>query len=245
LDKCCGKRTRAANPAISWFFKPDAAIVWLFDAPSSFSSHRSQPEKTALRIGEAVMHVEEIGPVVRLRGCARIAAVAIAVSVAMLAGMESTATAKAVPVAFAPPAKVDKILVLKSARKLQLFTDGIVVKTYPIALGAHPIGPKRVAGDGKTPEGIYTIDARQPHSRYHLALHISYPNSSDRASAAAADRDPGGDIEIHGLPGWYGGPLNPVHFEKDWTHGCISVGDGAIEEIYAAVELGTPIEIRP
>jgi murein L,D-transpeptidase YafK len=191
------------------------------------------------------MDVQEIGPIVRLGDCGRVAGVAAALllSVAVLPLTASTGTAKATPVAFAPPAKVDKILVLKSARKLELFADGVVMKTYPIALGANSIGPKRIAGDGKTPEGSYTIDARQPHSRYHLALHISYPNAADRASAA--DRDPGGDIEIHGLPGWYGGPLNPVHFDKDWTHGCISVGDRAIEEIYAAVEIGTPIEIRP
>ena len=193
------------------------------------------------------MDVQEIGPLVRGRRARVIgAAAALIASLTALPGMASMATAKATLIAFAPPIlKVDKILVLKSARKLELIRDGIVLKIYPIALGANPIGPKRIAGDGKTPEGTYTIDARQPHSRYHLALHISYPNEADRASAAAADRDPGGDIEIHGLPGWYGGPLNPVHFDKDWTHGCISVGDRAIEEIYAAVEVGTPIEIRP
>ena len=194
------------------------------------------------------MHIQEIGPLVRLRRRVPVtgAAAALIASLAVLPGMASPATAKAMPIAFAPPTlKIDKILVLKSARKLELLRDGMVVKTYPIALGANPIGPKRIAGDGKTPEGTYTIDARQPHSRYHLALHISYPNEADRTSAAAADRDPGGDIEIHGLPGWYGGPLNPVRFDKDWTHGCISVGDRAIEEIYAVVEVGTPIEIRP
>jgi murein L,D-transpeptidase YafK len=154
--------------------------------------------------------------------------------------------AKATPVAFTMPAlKADKIVVLKSARKLELLRDGVVLKTYPIALGGNPIGPKHAGGDGKTPEGTYTVDGFQPHSRYHLALHISYPNAADRAQAAAAHRDPGGDIEIHGLPAWYDGPLDPERFDKDWTHGCVSVGDHAIEEIYRAVALGTPIEIRP
>jgi murein L,D-transpeptidase YafK len=170
----------------------------------------------------------------------------IAAFFAATCGMESTATAKATPAAFTVTApKADKIVVLKSARKLQLLKGGVVLKTYPIALGGNPIGPKRVGGDGKTPEGSYTIDGFQPHSRYHLALHISYPNEADRAQAEAAHRDPGGDIEIHGLPDWYRGPLNPVRFDKDWTHGCVSVGDRAIEEIYRAVSLGTPIEIRP
>jgi len=193
------------------------------------------------------MVVKEIGPCARLGRCARVTIAAAALGfLAAGPAMTSLAMAKATPAAFTQPVlKADKILVLKSARKLALLRRGVVVKLYPIALGANPIGPKHLAGDGKTPEGVYTIDARQPHSLYHLALHISYPNEVDRARAAATDRDPGGDIEIHGLPGWYGGPLDPVRFDKDWTHGCISVGDRAIEEIYAAVEIGTAIEIRP
>ena len=194
------------------------------------------------------MDVAEIGPRARLRRFARATrgAAALTAFLAAAPGMETPAIAKATPAAFALPAlKADRILVLKSARKLELLKAGAVVKIYPIALGVNPVGPKHIAGDGKTPEGIYTIDARQPRSHYHLALHISYPNTADRAQAAAADRDPGGDIEIHGLPGWYEGPSDPMRFDKDWTHGCISVGDRAIEEIYAAVDIGTPIEIRP
>jgi murein L,D-transpeptidase YafK len=190
----------------------------------------------------------ETGHRVRLRPSAgfTMATAALAAFLGITVGMESAATAKATPAAFTmPPLKADKILVLKSARKLQLLKDGVVLKTYPIALGANPVGPKRAGGDGKTPEGVYTIDGFQPHSRYHLALHISYPNATDRAQAEAAHRDPGGDIEIHGLPAWYNGPLNPNRFDKDWTHGCVSVGDRAIEEIYSAVSVGTPIEIRP
>jgi murein L,D-transpeptidase YafK len=193
------------------------------------------------------MDVHRIGPRARW-GRARfsIAATALAAALAVTLATESLATAKVTPVAFASATlKADKVLVLKSARKLELLKDGRVVKTYPIALGARPIGAKHSAGDGKTPEGVYMIDARQPHSLYHLALHISYPNDADRAWATAAHRDPGGDIEIHGLPGWYEGPLDPVRFDNDWTHGCVSVGDRAIEEIYAAVDVGTPIEIRP
>jgi murein L,D-transpeptidase YafK len=190
----------------------------------------------------------EIGHRVRLRSRARFvtAASALAVFLGATFGLQSMVMAKATPVAFTMPAlKADKILVLKSARKLELLKDGVVLKTYPIALGGNPVGPKRAGGDGKTPEGSYMIDGFQPRSRYHLALHISYPNAADRAQAAAAHRDPGGDIEIHGLPAAYDGPLDPERFYKDWTHGCVSVGDRAIEEIYKAVVLGTPIEIRP
>jgi murein L,D-transpeptidase YafK len=143
-----------------------------------------------------------------------------------------------------PLRTADLILVLKSERKLLLLRDGAVLRSYPIALGSQPIGPKRASGDGRTPEGLYVIDGRHPRSPYRLALHISYPNAVDRAHSSSAHVDPGGDIFIHGLPAWYG-PHDPVRFYKDWTKGCISVGNTAIEEIGAAVADGTPIEIRP
>lgn len=140
--------------------------------------------------------------------------------------------------------KADWILVLKSERKLLLLRHGVVLRSYPIALGPHPRGPKHANGDGRTPEGLYYIDGRHAHSPYHLALHISYPDAADRAQSIAARVDPGGEIFIHGLPAWY--RLNdPDRFYKDWTEGCISVGNRAIEEIWAAVDDGTPIEIRP
>jgi len=142
------------------------------------------------------------------------------------------------------PREADRILVLKSERKLLLLHDGAILRSYPIALGSHAIGPKRAEGDGRTPEGLYVIDGRHAHSPYHLALHISYPNGADRAQSTAAHVVPGGNIFIHGLPRWYG-PADPARFYKDWTKGCISVGNTAIEEIWTAVADGTPIEIRP
>ena len=143
-----------------------------------------------------------------------------------------------------PLPKADRILVLKSERKLLLLRDGAVLRSYPIALGPHPLGPKHASGDGRTPEGIYVIDGRHSDSPYHIALHISYPNATDRAQSSAAHSDPGSAIFIHGLPAWYG-PNDPDRFYKDWTRGCISVGNTAIEAISAAVDDGTPIEIRP
>lgn len=190
----------------------------------------------------------ETGRRVRARRC-----LPVLLAAAFLMFSRSTMAEVPTPVFYAPPPpvsdtaplKADRILVLKSARKLELLRDGRVLKAYPIALGEHPRGTKHVSGDGRTPEGTYYIDARQPVSRYHMALHISYPNAADRAQASAAGRDPGGDIMIHGLPNGYRGPLDPVRFYKDWTDGCISVGDTAIEEIWRAVAVGTPIEIRP
>jgi murein L,D-transpeptidase YafK len=141
-------------------------------------------------------------------------------------------------------AKATRILVLKSQRMLLLMRGDVVLRSYPIALGPHPSGPKRASGDGRTPEGRYVIDGRNAHSAYRLSLHISYPNAADEARSTAAHADPGGDIFIHGLPAWYG-PNDPSRFDKDWTKGCISVGNTAIQQIWAAVDDGTPIEIRP
>ncbi len=79
--------------------------------------------------------------------------------------------------------QADRIIILKSARTMTLFNADKVLKTYKVALGTMPVGPKRVEGDHKTPEGSYIIDARNPQSRFHLALHISYPSAADRERA--------------------------------------------------------------
>lgn len=140
--------------------------------------------------------------------------------------------------------KADKILVEKSKRTLSLLKEDKVIKTYKIALGSNPVGPKIQEGDGKTPEGIYTIDARNPKSQYHLSLHISYPNETDRKRAAALNVSPGGNIMIHGLPNllnW----TKRVYVPWDWTLGCIAVTNSEIEEIWQAVPDRTVIEIIP
>ena len=139
---------------------------------------------------------------------------------------------------------VDEILVEKGARRLTLFSGGSTIRTYSIALGRQPIGPKIREGDGRTPEGSYVVDSRNYNSAYHLALHLSYPNATDRARAAKLGVSPGGDIMIHGLPnglGW----LGPAHRQHDWTRGCIAVTDMEIEEIARLVPDGTPVEVRP
>jgi murein L,D-transpeptidase YafK len=162
-----------------------------------------------------------------------------------LASLLVTAAAGAASARRLVDVKADRIVVIKSMRTLFLMHDGIVLRSYPVALGPHPIGTKHLRGDGRTPEGVFVIDGRNAHSAYHLALHISYPDPAALAQSVAAHADPGGDIFIHGLPNRYDGPKNPRRFDKDWTEGCISVGDAAIEEIWAAVDDGTPIEIRP
>jgi murein L,D-transpeptidase YafK len=95
--------------------------------------------------------------------------------------------------------KADRIVVLKSERTLTLMSNGKVLNTYKIALGGDPVGPKIKAGDKKTPEGDYVVDSKNAKSRFHLALHISYPNAADRERARKLRVNPGGDVEIHGL----------------------------------------------
>jgi murein L,D-transpeptidase YafK len=153
-------------------------------------------------------------------------------------------TAATAPVVGEEFGKADRVLVLKGKRELQLLRGEVTLKSYPIALGSHPKGPTRRVGDGKTPEGVYVIDGRLTHTPYRLALHISYPNDADRMRARAAHVSPGSSILIHGMPARFG-RTDPVRFFKDWTNGCVAVGNIAIEEIWDAVDDGTLIEIRP
>ena len=139
---------------------------------------------------------------------------------------------------------VDKVLIEKKARRLALLAKGEVLKTYKIALGGNPTGPKERQGDNKTPEGTYTIDSRNRNSGYHLSLHISYPNEKDRKRARELGVSPGGDIMIHGLKNGFSWVGNS-HTGADWTKGCIAVTDVEIEEIERLVPDGTTVEIRP
>jgi tetratricopeptide (TPR) repeat protein len=139
---------------------------------------------------------------------------------------------------------VDKILIEKQERRLMLISKGEVIKTYKIALGGNPNGPKERQGDNKTPEGTYFIDSRNKDSHYHLSLHISYPNENDKKRAKKLGVAPGGNIMIHGIMkgfSWVG----DSHSDVDWTKGCIAVTDEEIEEIYKLAPIGTIVEIRP
>ena len=135
--------------------------------------------------------------------------------------------------------EVTYVVVNKADRKMFLFHNKRVLKEYDVDLGFEPIGDKFFEGDGRTPEGNYTINRRNPNSKFHLSLGISYPNAKDRADAAALGKPPGGDIFIHGKS-------NRRKLGKnDWTWGCIAVPNREMELIYAMVKNGTPIQINP
>lgn len=134
--------------------------------------------------------------------------------------------------------EVTSVQVHKGERKMYLLHNDKVLKTYKVALGFTPIGHKNFEGDGRTPEGTYRINRRNPNSEFHLSLGISYPNADDRAFAAANGKPPGGDIFIHG---WSRRPIK----QWDWTAGCIAVKDREIETIYAMVKDGTVVNVLP
>lgn len=139
---------------------------------------------------------------------------------------------------------VDRVIVLKKERTLQLMSHGKIVKTYKVALGGNPVGPKVQQGDRRTPEGVYVLDYRNVHSQYYKSIHISYPNAADRAKAAKLNVRTGRDIFLHGLPNGERA-VGSAHRATDWTDGCVAVTDEEIDEIWKLVADGTPIEIRP
>ncbi len=138
--------------------------------------------------------------------------------------------------------QVDLIVIEKAARRMQLFQDGKPVRTYRIALGFAPEGDKDRQGDGKTPEGEFTIDRRNATSAFHLSLGLDYPRPKDRDRAAQGGYSPGGDIFIHGQPN-----ALPAGFKLkgDWTAGCIALTNTEMREVWAGTPIGTKVEIRP
>lgn len=135
--------------------------------------------------------------------------------------------------------EVTQIYVDKGDRRMYLLHETEVLRAFDVGLGFAPDGDKQVEGDGRTPEGAYLIDRRNPNSEFHLSLGISYPNRSDVAEAIEMGKSPGGDIFIHGRPKKY------RNGKIDWTAGCIAVTNREMEDVYAMVKNGTPILILP
>ncbi|WP_323763823.1 L,D-transpeptidase family protein [Marinovum sp.] len=135
--------------------------------------------------------------------------------------------------------EVTRVVVDKSARKMYLLHHAEVLEKYDVGLGFAPAGHKGQEGDGRTPEGEYLIDRRNPNSSFYLSIGIDYPNEDDIRRAREAGVSPGGDIFIHGRPrkNRKGG--------RDWTAGCIAVTNSEMRDVYNMVRDGTPITILP
>lgn len=138
--------------------------------------------------------------------------------------------------------QVERIVIEKAARRMQVFQDGKAVRTYRIALGFTPEGDKVRQGDGKTPEGEFTIDRRNHRSAFTLSLGLNYPQPEDVERAAKGGYSPGGDIFIHGQPN-----ALPEGFKLkgDWTAGCIALANTEMRELWAVTPIGTKVEILP
>jgi murein L,D-transpeptidase YafK len=140
--------------------------------------------------------------------------------------------------------QADLVEVFKGERRMDLKREGTTIGSYRVALGFAPQRHKEREGDGRTPEGAYTIDARNAGSAFHLSLRVSYPDDGDRAHAASLGVPPGGDIYIHGQPNglrklWIGHP------RKDWTTGCVAVTDREMREVWSLVPTGARVVIYP
>ncbi|MFA7429168.1 MAG: L,D-transpeptidase family protein [Rhodospirillaceae bacterium] len=170
----------------------------------------------------------------------------IFVALALVIAVCSAATASPTP---APPVvavQADYVLVEKAARRMTLWRNREVIGQYTIRLGLNPVGTKQQEGDKRTPEGMYWIIGRNPDSRFHRSLAISYPEPWDRVRASQRGVNPGGDIVIHGLPkGVDHAKALAIHRDGDWTDGCIAVTNSEIEELWSRIPDGTPIEIKP
>jgi murein L,D-transpeptidase YafK len=143
-----------------------------------------------------------------------------------------------------PTADADRVVVYKRARRLALLSQGKELRSYKVALGGEPVGPKTRQGDHRTPEGLYVLDSRNQNSHFYKAFHISYPNAQDIAAAKKLGVSPGGDIMLHGLSKEYAW-VGKAHTLHDWTDGCVAVTNDEMDEIWKLVPVGTPIEIKP
>lgn len=143
------------------------------------------------------------------------------------------------------PIQADLVVVHKGRRLLELKRDGRTIRSFRIALGSNPVGPKRMEGDGRTPEGVYTLDWRNENSNFYRSMHVSYPQPWDYQRATRWGVSPGNLIMIHGLPNDAPGPAATSHPTVDWTNGCIAVTNEEMDEIWDRVPDGTPIIIYP
>lgn len=148
-----------------------------------------------------------------------------------------------------------ELKVFKVAHRLELWASGKLLQAYPIGLGAEPELDKAREGDHRTPEGRLYVCTRNEISKFHLFLGLSYPQPGDaerglreklitkaqhdaildahrRRARPPWDTGLGGTVGIHG----HGAG-------SDWTWGCVALEDEAIEELWVACPMGTPVVI--
>jgi len=138
----------------------------------------------------------------------------------------------------------DRLVVRKSARKLEVLAGNRLLRTMDIALGLAPTGHKVQEGDYRTPEGDYQLSERNAASDFFLSIRISYPNNDDESHARRLGKSPGGQIMIHGQPN---APKYSAEYYRstDWTNGCIAVSNSDMVDLWLMTTPGTLIQILP
>lgn len=139
---------------------------------------------------------------------------------------------------------VDRVVVHKAQRRLDLMHGGNVVRSFHVALGLNPTGQKERSGDFRTPEGDYRLERRNSRSDYFLSIEVSYPNQTDLRRAHARHWQAGGSIMIHGLPNLMKHDVD-YYQRTDWTDGCIAVSNADMVEIWMLTPDNAPIDILP
>jgi murein L,D-transpeptidase YafK len=137
-----------------------------------------------------------------------------------------------------------RLEVWKAKRELIVWRGQSLLKRFEVSLGRNPVGPKRMRGDGRTPEGEYRIDFKKPNSEFYRALHISYPNTADKLRARDHQQDPGDNLFIHGLPKG-SAAIGKRHLAYDWTEGCIALTNEEMDELWSLIPANTKITIHP
>lgn len=201
-------------------------------------SHRPVSSSVLLRLGPALLAVllGYTAPAVFATGKSHSAARTLARAQADPSAGDTGAVGQ--------PLLADRVIVRKSERRMYLMRGETVLRSYRVALGLNPVGPKEQEGDSRTPEGHYTLTRRNPRSEYFLSIQVSYPNDRDMQRARRNRLTPGGSIMIHGLPNDL--RREPSYYEKrDWTDGCIAVSDSDMLEIWLMTPPDTPIDILP
>lgn len=150
-----------------------------------------------------------------------------------------------------------RIVIEKARRTLTLFDGADIVFTCPIALGRVPEGAKGAQGDGRTPEGRYTVCLVKEQGKYGRSLGLSYPNPDDAAKALADGRI---DEATHQAvllahkegrrPPW-GSPLGGEIYlheggsQSDWTAGCIALDTPGMDALWPHRQAVETVQILP
>lgn len=155
------------------------------------------------------------------------------------------------------PLKNPSLVVYKAKRRLELYSDSKLVRTYKIGLGLNPVPDKQRQGDHATPEGEFYVFTKNDKSAFYLSLGLSYPNIEDAerglrtglisrgqhdaiVKAIRHKTTPpqntalGGDIYIHGNGA-----------SSDWTWGCVALENEDMRELFDAVPVGVTVTIKP